>query len=108
MKYELAAAGTLRSRDFTGENTINRLRPIDVRKGEISFTFDGYSRPDAAAGYEVKAAVVATSRMKPPIPTAQFGGFGENGFTLTVAREGAPLKPSEIKRLEFMIQVVRL
>jgi len=105
--YSISAAGTVRSRDLTGMNTLNRLRTVGVKKGEITLTFDGYRIPDASTRYIVKAQVLAGPRVKLPIPTVRLLGFRPEGFALQVTRGATLLTITDIRQLEFMIEVSR-
>lgn len=105
--YSLVAAGTVRSTDMTGENTINRLRAVGVKKGEITLTFDGYRMPDASTRYIVKAQIMAGPALKLPIPMVRLIEFRPEGFTLRVTRGATLLTITEIRQLEFIIEVSR-
>lgn len=99
----------MRSRDLTGENTINRLRALGVKKGEITFTFDKYHMPDASTRYVIKAEALAVPlagpRVKPPIPTVRLLEYRPDGFALRVTRGTTLLTIAEIRQIEFMIEV---
>ncbi|OGW36639.1 MAG: hypothetical protein A2X58_09330 [Nitrospirae bacterium GWC2_56_14] len=106
--YNLVAAGTLRSRDLTGENTINRLRAAGVKNGEITFVFDGYRKPDASTHYAFRIELVPDPNMKPPVPTVRVSEFRPEGFVLSVTRGATLLTRAELRQIEFVIQVYRL
>lgn len=106
--YNLVAAGTVRSNDLTGENTIGRLRAVGVTKGEITFTFDGYRMPDLSTRYAIRTGIVVTPTMTLPVPAAQVSDFRPEGFVLRATRDGALLTLTETRRIEFAIEVYRL
>lgn len=105
--YSVVAAGTVRSRDLTGENTFNRLRAVGVKKGEITLTFDGYSDTNASSHYVIKAEVLAGPKVKLPIPTVRLFEFRHEGFVLRVVRGTTLLTMTEIRQLQFMTEVSR-
>ncbi len=108
MAYSVVAAGILGSRDFTGENMYNRLRvasPKAVKRGAITFTFDNYPSAADYGRYIVNASVM--SQTGKSATTVQLRGFGPDGFTLTIVRGTTPLTITEIRKLQFMIEVTR-
>jgi hypothetical protein len=105
LRYGVVAAGKARSRDLTGENNINRLRAVGVKKGEIAFTFDDYRMPDASTRYVIKAEALAGPKVKLPIPTVRLLEFRPEGFALRVTRGTTLLTITEIRQIEFMIEV---
>jgi hypothetical protein len=98
----------VRSNDLTGENTIGRLRAVGVKKGEITFIFDGYSTPDASTHYAIKLGIVPDPNMKLPAPTVRVSDFRNEGFVLSVTRGATLLTITELRQLEFVIEVYRL
>lgn len=105
----VVAAGTIRSLDLTGENTINNLRtvPLSVKKGRITMTFDDY-RMDEAAQYLIDARALVRLNAKLSIPTVELLEFRPEGFVLQVTRGTQPLYVSQIQQLQFRVIVAKL
>jgi hypothetical protein len=104
----LLATGRVRSRDLTGENTLNRLRVVGVKKGEITYVFDGYRIPDVSTQYVIRVEAVAFPGMELPLPTVRVKEFRPEGFAVSITRGESPLTVAELRKLEVMIEVRRL
>jgi hypothetical protein len=106
IEYQVVAAGIVRG-DLTGRTPVlGRLRTIATEPGYITFTFDGYQKPDGSHQYIVK--VMGVSNLALPVPTVRFLEYRDEGFVLRITGGVTKVKVEVIQKLEFILEVSRL
>jgi hypothetical protein len=107
--YSIVAAGIIKGDGTTRRGSYNNLHVVDVEKGRVLITFDGYDNPDDKDfEYIVKAMAVVMGRQAFVVNFEQFLP-GDKGFTLAVMFEpngtfvGVDIET--LRNVELMVEV---
>lgn len=105
--YDVVAAGVLQGNQTAAGPVIGGLRVASVASGEVVFVFDNYREPDGSFQYIVKVLPVSAPP-RTPVPTVRFLEFRSTGFVLKVTRGTINVSVTDLRAVQFMLEVSRI